>query len=128
MKVVIIGVPRSGKTTLASAQEEYKSDTLIHTDSLLGSEKLEWSQRSERIVDWMDAYDDYIIEGCDAVRGLRKYMKTYPDEKPCDVVVWMDTPRDELSKHQTAFGKGCFKIFNELLPRLSELGVQVVMR
>jgi adenylate kinase family enzyme len=128
MKVVIIGVPRSGKTTLAAAQEEYKSDTLIHTDSLLGCEELEWSQRSQRIADWMDAYDDYIIEGCDAVRGLRKYMAAYPDEKPCDVVIWMGIPRDKINNKQTAFGKGCYKIFNELLPRLNELEVQVVMR
>ncbi len=123
-KSVIIGVPQSGKTTHANAN--YPEDMIVHTDDLL-STVTDWSKRSEKIVEVMLEKEEFCIEGCDAVRGLRKFMKQNPEKKPADLVVWWGTPRTELSNRQAGFGKGCKKIFDEILPELLELGVGVTI-
>lgn len=122
MKVVVIGVPRSGKTTYALAH--YNNEHVIHTDDLLDQD-IPWSHRSELMVHWMETIPQFCIEGSDAVRGLRKFMKQNPGEPPCDKVVWLGSPREELSNSQKGFGKGCKKIFFDILPELYKLEVEV---
>ena len=124
MKVVVIGVPRSGKTSYALGQ--YDSQYVIHTDDLV-SQDIPWSHRSELIAHWMEIIPEFCIEGCDAVRGLRKFLKQNPGKPPCDKVIWWGSPKDELSNSQKGFGKGCKKIFFDILPELHELGVEVVV-
>lgn len=124
MKVVVIGVPRSGKTTYALSQ--YHKDIIIHTDHML-SRDLEWSAKSELIVHSMKTKTDFCIEGCDAVRGLRKFLKGNPGKPPCDKVIWLGESREELSNSQKGFGKGCKKIFFDILPELNKLGVEVII-
>lgn len=124
MKVVVIGVPRSGKTSYALSQ--YDKDIIIHTDDLI-SQDIPWSHRSELITHWMETIPEFYIEGCDAVRGLRKFLKQNPGESPCDKVIWLGEPKEELSNSQAGFGKGCKKIFFDTLPELHELGVEVVV-
>lgn len=124
MKVVVIGVPRSGKTSYALGQ--YRSEFVISTDDIL-SQDLEWSKRSELITHWMETKTDFCIEGCDAVRGLRKFLKRNPGKSPCDKVIWWGSPREGLSNSQKGFGKGCRKIFFDILPELHELGVEVIV-
>lgn len=123
-RIVIIGVPQSGKTTYA--KKRYEADIVIHTDNLLTCDEMKWSERSERIVYWMTSRKRFCIEGCDAVRGLRKFMKENPDAQPADRVIWLGRPQAPVSKQQAAFGKGCRKIFDEILPELHRRGVEVV--
>ncbi len=125
-KIVIIGVPRSGKTTYA--HEHYKKEDVISTDNLLDCEELKWEDRSRRVVEWMAGRSSFCIEGCDAVRGLRKFLVTYPGKIPCDEVIWFGTAQEELSKGQAGFGKGCKKIFDTILLELNGLGVGITIR
>ena len=124
-KTVIIGVPKSGKTTYALAHHE--KDQIVHTDELLDVEGLKWEDRSQVIVDLMIARKVFCVEGCDAVRGLRKFMVQNPKTRPCDHVVWMGRSREELSKGQTSFGKGCKRIFDDILGELHGLGIMVTI-
>jgi len=123
-RTLIAGVPQSGKTTYAL--KEFPESIITHTDDLLATVTV-WSERSEKIVELMDKERQFCIEGCDAVRGLRKFMVRNPGKKPVDHVIWFGAPKVELSNKQAAFGRGCKKIFDELMPDLHTLGVLVTI-
>lgn len=121
-RTAIIGVPGSGKST--RARKNYTN--VVHTDDFLGIPTDNWSERSERIAKCM-LEKQFCIEGCDVVRGLRKFLKLHPGVAPADHVIWLGVPKREVTDSQRAFGKGCKKIFEEILPELHARNVVVTI-
>jgi hypothetical protein len=120
MRTMIIGVPRAGKTTLASTY----TCSVLHTDALID---MDWSEASEHIArHWMRAPGPLCIEGVAGVRALRKFMRLFPGIKPCDVVIWCGTPKVELTPGQARMAKGCFKIWDEIREDVRAIGVEIV--
>lgn len=117
MRTVIVGGPRAGKTTLA----DRLGGTVIHTDDAVADD---WSQRSAMLSHTLGTPGDWTMEGCAAVRALRKALAARPHEKPCDHVMWL-TPKIPLTPKQEAFRKGCETVFRAVEPHLVRLGVLI---
>ncbi len=117
MRTVITGGPRTGKTTLAATYTEH----VEHTDALI--DQCEWSEASERVAGWFDRPGPWVVEGVAAVRALRKWLANNPEGRPCDVVVWLDEPKVEITDGQDTMAKGCATIWSETEPGLVERGV-----
>jgi hypothetical protein len=123
-RVVIAGGPRVGKTTLAASLAAEKGIELVqNTDQLVGV--LEWSEASAEVATWFDKPGPWIVEGVATVRALRKWFAAHDEGTPCDLVIWLDQPREELSKGQAAMAKGCAKILAEIVGELVKRGVRL---
>jgi len=120
-RVIICGIPRSGKTTLALKM----GGNVMHTDSLIG--KGDWSEES-RIVsdDWMAQSGDWVIEGVTALRAMRKWLKNNPQGKPCEVVYWSEEAKEPLSAGQRAMGVGHSNMWPEIKAELQRRGCEIV--
>lgn len=115
-RIVILGGPKTGKTTLAT-QIAYGDGgdrtftrspvppSIRHTDDLI---HFGWSEASQHIADeWLTQPGPWIIEGVAVVRALRKWREAHPGERPpVDRVIRLTTPHVALSKGQAAMAKG----------------------
>jgi hypothetical protein len=122
-RIVIIGPPRSGKTTLALDMGTKTEVEVLHTDDKIG---LGWSECSEWIAEhWLTPPGPWIVEGVAAVRALRKWLAAGHEEKPCDLVIHVREPKVALSKGQASMAKGCAKVWAEVEGGLRARGVDV---
>jgi hypothetical protein len=106
-RVLIIGWPGTGKTTLANEMGGGRStDDLIH---------LGWSEASEAASYWFDEPGPWIIEGVAVPRALRKWRERNPDQPPpCDKIINLTTQRRDLSNGAVSMGKGIDKVLSEI--------------
>lgn len=124
-RIAITGGPRTGKTTLGDRlnDELHPMGRITrHTDDLIG--KLEWSDASAEVANWMDEPGPWIIEGVAVSRALRKWRDNHPDQQPpVDRVIYLVEPHEALSKGQATMTKGVRKVHDEIEPWLNEHGV-----
>lgn len=129
MRICISGSPKAGKTTLANSFAAIDSHCR-HTDEL---KDLPWSEQSERVVEWLDEAAGcgnshvWLLEGCAVIRGLRKWLLANPKGKPCDVLIWLQCPQQELTPNQDVLRKGCDTIFLKIMDKLRERGVRILI-
>jgi hypothetical protein len=115
MKLLIIGYPRSGKTTRARNMQITEmvppngETPVLSTDKLVA--QYEWSAFSDKVCDMLKQPGPWIIEGCSAVRGLRKYLKegNVPDFE----IEWLDKPFVPLVGRQVGFAASLKSIWGE---------------
>lgn len=113
MRTLIIGWPRTGKTTLAQEMGGGRS-----TDEVMS---MGWSEASEEVSKWLDQPGDFIIEGVALPRALRKWQERNPGEKPpVDKVILLNNPHETLTDGQIAMGKGMDTVMSQVLPWLSQ--------
>jgi adenylate kinase family enzyme len=127
MRLLIAGVPRSGKTTLSKTIVRTLPCSLIvmgprSTDDMIA---LGWSAASERVAQWLDAAGPWIIEGVAIPRALRKWLATHHYGTPADEIRWLGTPRVPLTPGQLTMAKACETVWNEVRPELERRGVVV---
>lgn len=123
-RIVILGGPRTGKTTLANSWSECPVGTPVrHTDDLI---PLGWSEASQAASLWFDEPGPWIIEGVAAVRALRKWRDQHPGERPpVDRVIALWEPHVTLSKGQATMAKGVESVWREIVMWLIDSGVLV---
>jgi adenylate kinase family enzyme len=119
MRILIAGVPRSGKTTLANQLER----SARHTDDLIGAR--DWSAASAEVATWFDAPGPWVIEGVAVPRALRKWFASHATGAPADEIRWLGYPRLTLTSGQAAMAKACETVWREVLPELRRRGVTV---
>lgn len=113
-RVLIIGGPKTGKTTLAAAMGGGRS-----TDEVI--EDLDWSEASAEIATWFDDPGPWLIEGVAIPRALRKWQESHPDEPaPVDHVIYLTQVYQDLEPEAAAMAKGVETVFEEILPWLLE--------
>jgi adenylate kinase family enzyme len=130
MRLLICGVPRSGKTTaaasiiLAAGIPRTPKIELRHTDDLIG--QLDWSGVSAEVATWFDHAGPWIVEGVATVRAVRKWLASHFSGRPCDEIRWLGTPRVPLTPGQSAMAKACETVWDEVRPELERRGVRIV--
>lgn len=141
-RIVIVGGPRTGKTTLAdrlggeaddatyarlSPRARRKHTRVRHTDDLI--RMLAWSEASQAIADqWLAEPGPWIIEGVAAVRGLRKWLRAHPTGAPCDTIIVCSKPKVARTDGQERMAKGHDKIWAEIRDELERRGVRIEVR
>lgn len=131
-RIAIAGVPSAGKTSEAKTISEgcgielQQTDTLIHRD---------WSAASLEVAGWFNLAGPWIVEGVTVPRAIRKWFKHQAEDPmqwsvyqtPCDVLLWLGEPHEILEGRRLAMAKTCNSVLTEITPRLTELGVQVLL-
>ena len=123
MRICILGVPKAGKTTLASNLARDQRAPVRHTDSLIDTHS--WSDASTEAATWLDEERPWIVEGVAVGRALRKWLAAHPTGKPCDFAIWMGEPRMKLSPGQETMARGCETVWREIAPELRRRGVDL---
>jgi hypothetical protein len=125
-RLVICGVPRSGKTTLAARMHPQAAGRIRHTDDLIS---FGWSRASEIVAaQWFTLSGPWVVEGVAAVRALRKWLRAHPEGAPCDRVIWCNAPHVALTPGQETMAKGARTVWNEIAAELEGRGVVVERR
>ena len=120
MRIVIAGIPRAGKSTLADQLRTELGYELLRTDNLIS---MGWSEASAKAAEWMlERRGPWIVEGVAAIRALRKALAAGPD-KPCEKLFWLSSPFVELTPGQRTMGKGAETVLHEIEPDLRARGV-----
>jgi hypothetical protein len=122
-RIVIIGGPHVGKTTLShKLQSECGFENVHHSDDI---KHLDWSASSEFASHWFDSEDEYVAEGVQMARALRKWLQNNPG-KSLDVdIVWLTKPQTSLLPGQINMAKGVMTVFNEIRGELEKRGARI---
>lgn len=134
-RIVILGGPRTGKTTLARdlaqatiaagyrAPVPCEPGPIFHTDDLI---HLGWSEASAAAALWLDEPGPWIIEGVAAVRALRKWRDQHPGAAPpVDRVIHLYRPHVDLAVGQARMAAGHETVWLEVEPWLLKHGVSI---
>lgn len=121
-RIAICGIPRSGKTTLATRLSDELDIPVRHTDDLITT--YDWSASSNTVASWFDVPGDWIIEGCTVSRALRKWRNSHPcAAPPIDRLYYMIHPHCPLTERQSTMAIGIATVHNEIADWLYEYGV-----
>ena len=123
-RVVIVGGPRTGKTTLAIRIGAEQSRRVRHTDTLIG--QFAWGKDSEEVARWLDEPGEWIIEGVTAVRALRKWMVNNPEGRLDGVlVISLTKPVVTQTSGQASAAKGVATVWVGIENQLRARGADV---
>lgn len=130
-RIIILGGPRVGKSTLSEKLQSEFSIPTLHTSAELEhlfpvDRQESWSQQSDHASRWFDDPGDWICEGVQMARALRKWLKTNPPDKPLDAdVVMLRQPMVPQRDGQKAMMKGVETVFREIQGELTRRGARI---
>jgi hypothetical protein len=122
-RVVILGGPRVGKTTLSDRlKDELQIWTVRHSDDI---KHLGWSESSAEASKWFNESGEWICEGVQMARALRKWLLANPNT-PLDAdVITLNRPFETLLKGQDSMTKGVWTVFREIEAELRQRGARI---
>jgi hypothetical protein len=130
MKTVIIGPPRTGKSTLARKlarpTDIYCSDHFSHTKEPIQGvnylpERITILNSGKYVaMRWLSLPDPWVIEGHAAARALRHWL-SFNVTIPCDRIYVLTRPKVETTDGQRKMGKGILTVWSHLYPHLSHI-------
>lgn len=123
MKIVIAGGPRTGKSSFARKLNEKLNIPIISTDNYIACG---WSEAPHKIIEDIIDLPDYILEGVNSGRTIRKLVEK--DIKlEFDKVYYLEQPMVEYDKKgQAALNKGCKTVWLDVIPSLDDAGIEVI--
>lgn len=121
-RIVIVGAPRSGKTTLAATF----ALPVIHTDAL--ASEGDFSAQSQKAAELLELPGPWVLEGVTMVRALRKWFRLHPEGVPCDAIYGCWAPLEPLSAGQRALARGCATVWAQVEEELDARGFPVMAR
>lgn len=132
----MLGGPRTGKTTYATklakqlgvhlgstGKRTEQEDGLVSTDNYM--KRANWATLPDVIIKDLKDREDWVLEGTQAARVLRRWLKQSPDEPKVDKVLVFGKPWVVRTPGQEAMAKGVRTIFRDLEPLLKKAGIEV---
>ena len=134
-RIVVIGAPRTGKTTYATklakdlgvhlastGKRTEQPGGLISTDNYL--DKGTYADLPDRVIADLRTQESFVLEGTQAARVLRRWLRTAPDEVKLDKVLgFLGRPWVPRTPRQEATAKGVRTTLRELEPMLRDAGI-----
>lgn len=113
-RIVVVGYPRSGKTTAALRLGRELGLPVRHTDDAMD---LGWSDASEEVSRWFDEGDGWIIEGVAVPRAVRKWRSRNAGNGvfPYTHAVELWEARGNLTEGQRRMGEAARAVWDEVL-------------
>jgi cytidylate kinase len=135
MRVAILGAPRCGKTTYATklakrnrlkvtSTGKLGPESPVHTDSFI---RHGWDELPDHVIRELEDKDNFILEGCQAARVLRRWYAQDPAAPQLETVIIFTKPHVRRTPAQEAMAKGIRTVIDGLLPELHKAKVRVVM-
>jgi hypothetical protein len=124
-RILIIGGPRTGKTTLADALAQAMGAPVSHADDV---KRATWSDVSEALSGWLGRAlpGPWLCEGVALPRALRKWLRAHSaPATPADVIYWLSKPVVQRTPGQETMAKGVETVWREVEPELIRRGVEV---
>lgn len=118
-RIVILGGPHTGKTTLST---RLGIDNVRHSDDV---KHLGWSESSEAASHWFNEHGEWVAEGVQMARALRKWLKANPNTRLDIDIVKLSKPFDELIQGQQSMAKGIETVFAEIESDLIHRGARI---
>jgi len=134
MRILIIGWPKTGKTTLAkkmaaelNLEHRCTDPQKLCDPGVTGiPDSLDWSGGSAYVVEKLFGRPNSIIEGVAIPRALRKWKESNPNKPlPFDRIIHLKTVHTDLVKGQVAMGKGIDTVLRGILPWMPKIEVQL---
>lgn len=123
-RIIITGGPCTGKTTVADELGKKFGVSTKHTDEI--AYRVGWSNASLEVAAWIHDPGDWIIEGCTAIRAIRRWLLHTPmTEKPADIIYYGAHPFTKLTSDQLRLFHGCNTIWQQIRGELTARGVQI---
>jgi hypothetical protein len=135
-RIVVIGGPRTGKTTyatklarqlgvhLASTGKRTEHEGgLVSTDNYL--DRGTYDDLPDRVIADLRKRDSFVLEGTQAARVVRRWLKQSPDEPRLDKALVFNRPWVKRNPRQESTAKGVRTTLRDLLPMLERAGIQV---
>lgn len=122
MKYIIIGGPRTGKTTLGRKLAEAAGVPLKSTDEL---KHLDWDDVTPIVVQWLLDPNPCVVEGVRAIHALRVIQDH--DLAQFKIVLLLH-PQVELTGKQMAMADGILTIYRRIRDRLRVQGADIWAR
>lgn len=118
-RVLIVGGPKTGKTTLADQLSKSNGYPVTHTDDFI---EKGWSEASAHVAELLQKPGPWIIEGVAGTRALRKMLNQAA--KPPDIhVIRLTEPHTARSTGQVTMAKGEQTVWAGIEDKLKELGL-----
>ena len=114
-RILIIGGPRCGKTTLGKDLSRKLGIPCEHFDRYIS--KLGWSETSDAIADDLNSPGPWIKEGVAGVRGLRKWLRRNKKVPDFEIIV-LNKPHIQLSQGQKRMHENHGKILDEVMQEI----------
>jgi len=135
MRIVVIGGPRTGKTTyatklarqlgahLASTGKRTEDESgLVSTDNYM--RRANWGTLPDVVLKDLKNRENWVLEGTQAARVLRRALKEDPTFK-VDKVLVFNRPWVARNTGQEAMAKGVKTILKDMAPLLEKAGIEV---
>lgn len=136
MRIVIVGGPRVGKTTYATkiakqlgchlgstGKRTEQEDGLISTDNYM--KRADWKTLPDVVIKDLKDRESFVLEGTQAARVLRRWLKEDPSSAKIDKVLVFNRPWVERNAGQNAMAKGVATILRDMAPLLRDSGIEV---
>lgn len=121
-RILIIGGPRVGKSTLSLVLQERLGISVLHKSHDI--EDLGWHESSDAAALWFSE-PEWIIEGVQMARGLRKWLNAHPGEPlDCDII-YLSRPFVKLLPGQASMTKGVKSVFDEIEREVKRRGARI---
>ncbi len=135
-RIVVLGGPRTGKTTYATklakklgvhlgstGKRTEQEDGLVSTDNYM--KRANWATLPDVIIKDLKNREDWVLEGTQAARVLRRWLKEDINGPKVDKVLVFNKPWVTRSGGQEAMAKGVRTILKDLQPLLAKAGIEV---
>jgi hypothetical protein len=142
-RIVVLGGPRTGKTTYATKLAKqlgvHLASTGKHTEDPEGLvsvknygkvstddylNRYDYKELPSRVIDDLRKMDSFVLEGTQAARVLRRWLREAPEEPKLDnTLVFLGKPWVPRNPRQEATTKGVKTVWRDLEPLLKRYGV-----